>query len=693
MTGRLLVAVAAFLLILPRKVLQADSELARLVVDHLAVIGLSALVVALVEAIMSAVGQRPGKYYYTTILTGFLLGVLAGVLAESLIYAFPLGDLSSVYSAGSPDAHVAHAGFLRLMRNVVSSGLIGAALYIVLRLGLGYRSQIAHTQGEQVVAVGISALAVFLLGTYIISDIPEFGRFFSKVSFGLVDWIGAGACHSVAEVNDSCGLVARPSAERLAVLVLSIYFVALALFYFLRLRLNRVPSILGLAAIILSCAAVFYGMGTPSGPTMEVPEILAVSVWLAILVAIIARFFLWTRKRALVDALREAFEDRAAFEAMLTARLAKQLGPMPQSESYVDLVDAVVRRADHDGWIDQLVVNARFSRPHAAGLASIADNFRLGVAPPAASNIAATVKKLGDPEISASRSQEQQLENLVRKRSAFNDMDALRLGLAAIEPCVCRIQTPSDSFGTGFLVAPDLVVTNYHVVREFLEGDSKDGPASDTICLFDFKKSPGGQTINRGTQYRLSKNEPIVDWSPFSQADVGESGGLPNSDELDYAILRLERPAGEEAIGGVGEPGAPRRGWIATQHLMQDDDEDPVAGNMIFLVVQHPKAKPLQQDIGPVTDMNANKTRVRHMANTLQGSSGSPCFDIHDLSLIALHHAGKHSKTLNHDYNQAVPMPAVMKLIAARGKAGRFWELLPPSIKTVAGMAKDRVAV
>jgi hypothetical protein len=79
------------------------------------------------------------------------------------------------------------------------------------------------------------------------------------------------------------------------------------------------------------------------------------------------------------------------------------------------------------------------------------------------------------------------------------------------------------------------------------------------------------------------------------------------------------------------------------------------AGNQVFLL-QHPAGEPLQLAIGKIVSFNPPGTRVRHDANSKDGSSGSPCFDA-DLQLVALHHA--HDPHYPPDWNQAVPIASI----------------------------------
>ena len=106
---------------------------------------------------------------------------------------------------------------------------------------------------------------------------------------------------------------------------------------------------------------------------------------------------------------------------------------------------------------------------------------------------------------------------------------------------------------------------------------------------------------------------------------------------------------------------------------------------MLLYVLQHPYGGPLKAECGALIFVNANKTRVRHEATTERGSSGSPCFNFADLEPFALHHAGRHSRTLNKPYNQAVPIGRIMRFLRDRGNVEPFWNSAP------SGSEKPRV--
>ncbi|MFO0648128.1 MAG: serine protease [Polyangiales bacterium] len=214
---------------------------------------------------------------------------------------------------------------------------------------------------------------------------------------------------------------------------------------------------------------------------------------------------------------------------------------------------------------------------------------------------------------------------------------------------VALVHTGAKGSGTGFLIGPDLVLTNWHVVECVANGSVS--PADVTV-RFDYWRPPGG-LADQFTDVKLAP-QWLIDHSPWSAADIDvNTTALPRPDELDFALLRLARPIGSET-----RDGAPR-GWITLPK------ETRVSPGQSVLILQHPNGHPLRLAFDGVLSMNANNTRVRYRTNTLPGSSGSPCFD-QNWTLLALHHAG--DPRLASTYNEGVPAAAIRALLEQHDK-------------------------
>jgi Trypsin-like peptidase domain len=241
------------------------------------------------------------------------------------------------------------------------------------------------------------------------------------------------------------------------------------------------------------------------------------------------------------------------------------------------------------------------------------------------------------------------LERIIKTTNSFLDVNKWRSRLGEIETQVCRIEIQSNRgtiYGTGFLLGPDVVITNYHVMEVVIESENGHTTvggikalSGDVILRFDYKRLADGSSLNTGTIYHLTAKNWLIDHSPMSPVDsIPEpKNKVPHPDQLDYALLRVEGSPGTGPVGGMSEPGSPSRKWIEVS--TQSYDFRPKAP---LFIVQHPQGDPLQLalDTEAVVGVNANCTRVTYRTNTLPGPSGSPCFNS-NWELVALHHSGE----------------------------------------------------
>jgi hypothetical protein len=340
-----------------------------------------------------------------------------------------------------------------------------------------------------------------------------------------------------------------------------------------------------------------------------------------------------------IDALLSAFPNPMNFEMTLSLRLNKSYAELSGGGvTYRVGVFQVVSTARAEAWLDKLIDAARKVNP---------GNRQLRALRPVADLVAV--------EPRAGR----QLEDIIRDDAGFQDVIPWVRKLDRLRGQICRIESPiNQAVGTGWLVGNDLLLTNWHVVEQALSGQRQ---PSSYVCRFDYAADAAG--TNPGTTVALA-NEWCLSNRPASPLELGDGDAEPTATQLDYALLRLAQPVGE-APGPTGE----KRGWVATKRGVAA----PATG-AIMLVLQHPQGNPLKLALGAVDGVNAGGTRVLHDANTLGGSSGSPCLDA-TLSLVALHNAGDplyDGVTGAPKHNQAVPLEPILASIEHDG-APRFW--------------------
>ncbi len=221
------------------------------------------------------------------------------------------------------------------------------------------------------------------------------------------------------------------------------------------------------------------------------------------------------------------------------------------------------------------------------------------------------------------------------------DINVFVMGMLDAKKCVCRIELINGErtvFGTGFLVGPDMVLTNYHVVEQLFKAGADQMQAS---CRFDFEVLADGTLSAVGNNYVFSVNS-ILKYSEYAQADVKGSADINDPswtlDRLDYALIKLDAKVGDQELPLLEllkKDITAKRGWIRPS----DRSASPYSKNIF--IIQHPKGQPMKIafGLGKSGVLSKNGTRLRYKVNTMHGSSGSPGFD-ENFNWIALHNIG-----------------------------------------------------
>ena len=300
----------------------------------------------------------------------------------------------------------------------------------------------------------------------------------------------------------------------------------------------------------------------------------------------------------LYQALLAAFPSPAALARLVQFRLAQNLDVIAGGDNLGDRVFDLMRWAEANGRLDDLIAGARNENPGNSVLRAVAEEIGLAPASPPAAVV----------------------ENVVVKSSNFTDPEAWRATMSGAETTVCRVDAQRATgemwYGTGFLLGPSVVMTCYYVLEPVIKGDG--ASPQDVILRFDYQTNADGTTINPGQEYRLAEDW-LIDYSP--------------ADELDYVLLRVEGTPGDDPVSG--QAGAPRR-WLtpAQAHIFRPSDP--------LCIIQHPQAGPLKITFvtNAIVGVNVEQTRVTYRIETEPGSGGSPCFN-DNWELVALHHAAR----------------------------------------------------
>jgi V8-like Glu-specific endopeptidase len=352
---------------------------------------------------------------------------------------------------------------------------------------------------------------------------------------------------------------------------------------------------------------------------------------------------------------------RPRLDDLLQLRLDKRIDDyVSPHDDNLTAYRKVIEGASMEGWWRDLLRQARNMRPNDAGLLEFAQQKGLGP-----QIVSATAQGQSAPIAGP------QLELKIKAAQTTFDILVWRKKLGEIESRVCRIEFPEKTAqGTGFLVAPDIVLTNYHVVEAAIKNK---GVLPQAIKVrFDYKVKADGISLNPGKVYGLAADW-LADFSPYSARDLeANPASDPGDDELDYALLRIDGRPGDDPVGGdTQDPQPVARGWIAPLRAAYD-----FTTQRAIYIVQHPDGKPMQVavDSDSVLGENAAKNRLHYTTTTLPGSSGSPCFSA-DWEWIALHHGGDPKYALfgqKPEYNEGIPVSAIIQRLDQNGKSTLF---------------------
>lgn len=242
------------------------------------------------------------------------------------------------------------------------------------------------------------------------------------------------------------------------------------------------------------------------------------------------------------------------------------------------------------------------------------------------------------------------LQSKTHSAVAFTRPEAVLACLIKAQARICRVmaQPPSGvaEVGTGFLIGPSCVLTNWHVVRKLTR--PKLTEAEKLLVEFDFSQDkpsrPRSENQFIAAPEWLIAHSQVGALEPANAAacrKLDAAGSIQNDwwmDDacrtawcdtlgisLDYAVIRLQ-----------GTPGARRAHfdlWASAA----------VAGTAMTsdcLVVHHPKG--IGQAVNPGvlhTELN-HGSRLFHTASTERGSSGAMLFELSSGQPVGLHHLG-----------------------------------------------------
>lgn len=312
-------------------------------------------------------------------------------------------------------------------------------------------------------------------------------------------------------------------------------------------------------------------------------------------------------RKQLRGAIASAYPDPADLRIFVDGELNQNLALISTASSHSAVIFDLIRWAIAKGYIDELILALAKDTKNPDIQQFCKRVLRQHISLNASEGLAVEPSLAFEPTDWGLEVSDEELQGFLPKQFSFEaDVGTLRRGLE-LANSVCKItfiDRPSAS-GTGVLIAPDLVLTNYHVLS------LKDGADLNAIARsaqFEFGYvSPKFGEVARTQILNVADNQPVVASSPINQ--------------LDYALLRLSCSEGFSI--------AP----VLVNTLSQLMPKSPLN------ILQHPEGNAMKVSLSNNGVVKTNELRglVLYVNPTQRGSSGSPCFDS-DWRLVALHH-------------------------------------------------------
>lgn len=312
-------------------------------------------------------------------------------------------------------------------------------------------------------------------------------------------------------------------------------------------------------------------------------------------------------RKQLRQAILSAYPDPGELEIFVDEELGENLATIAGRGKHGQVVFELIRWAIAKGRIDSLILKLAKDTENL----EIQDFCRrvltqyLNLNTSTSENSSSLVASLDDWGLNAAS---EELHLFLPKQYSFEaDVGDLRRGLDLAES-VCRITFLEETFksGTGVLIAPDLVLTNYHVLS--LEAKTK-ADLNDIAqsMRFHFGDISAQLSQRAHTKSLEAAKSAVIQASPIN--------------ELDYVLLRLA-PGAQVTLEGV-----------------PFDTHASLSKQSPLSILQHPEGDRLKVSLSNngIVKIDDKRGLVLYVNRTKGGSSGAPCFN-NAWQLVALHH-------------------------------------------------------
>jgi hypothetical protein len=243
------VVLAAYQVLATWRLLRGGTDsLEQFVLTETGVLGLSLIVAGVLVWLVNKTHKITREPPAKILLRGALFGMASGLIVSVL---FP-----------PPDADLGRFVLIyRTQRILGFSALMGGGMYVMLQLVANASSSMIVSRWEQILSMATGFIAVFVCGLWGALELPRVGAGLCRATFGVIDWVGAGAGgaptgHCASGGHDGV-LLPRHDIPQIAAAMLGFYFVFVTIYENGRWRLSFARSILVIGGAVVAGFALF----------------------------------------------------------------------------------------------------------------------------------------------------------------------------------------------------------------------------------------------------------------------------------------------------------------------------------------------------------------------------------------------------------------------------------------------------